>query len=607
MTDRMTESERALLGRVTNDVAVMASYVARASSDLRDLNRLLAERRVEPLPSPPPWPVAPQPAAAPAPPAAPSQRPATTASGPAPAPPKSEGWVGKALAVAGVAVTLVGVVLLVVLAAQAGLLSPGVRVAAGALLAAGLVASGARLQGRPGGRVGAIALAATGIAAGYVDVVAVTAVYAWVPAAVGLLLSAAVAGAGLTLSRRWHSERLGLLVLVPLVVLVPVVTGGIDLLAVGFSLALSAVTLPVQLGRDWVALHGARTAVATVPLLVAVVAVDPAHSGWIAAACAIGALLALVSALLVLPHGRHTVGVALLAVVGTAPVLGLATATDRSTAAILAAALSAVVLGLVLLGRRLPGVDEPVRRVWAAWAAAAVLVAVVVAFDGAVAAPVLLALGCATAVVGASSNVARGASMTFAALGMVYYVDLAPVSALLHPTVPSPAHAVSILVSSVLAAAYVALTVRVRWAQRDADEDVTRLAVAVAGCGLLYAVTTSAVTAGVLIGGRDGGFYAGHVAATVVWLAVAGVALRVAVVLPRARRALPVAAGMTLVAAAVAKVFLFDLATLAGIFRVVVFIVVGLGLLGMGAWYARTLANGTDSGESDAGDAVVDR
>jgi uncharacterized membrane protein len=47
---------------------------------------------------------------------------------------------------------------------------------------------------------------------------------------------------------------------------------------------------------------------------------------------------------------------------------------------------------------------------------------------------------------------------------------------------------------------------------------------------------------------------------------------------------------MALVAAAMAKLFLFDLGTLDGIFRVVVFIVVGLVLLGMGAGYARLLA-----------------
>ena len=66
--------------------------------------------------------------------------------------------------------------------------------------------------------------------------------------------------------------------------------------------------------------------------------------------------------------------------------------------------------------------------------------------------------------------------------------------------------------------------------------------------------------------------------------------LRYAAELPRAQRSLPIGGGMALVAAAMAKLFLFDLGTLDGIFRVVVFIVVGLVLLGMGAGYARLLA-----------------
>ena len=173
--------------------------------------------------------------------------------------PRDEGWIGKLLAVAGVAVTLVGVVLLLVLAAQAGLLRPEFRVAAGGGLAVALVAVAAWLYRRPGGRVGAIALAATGIAAAYMDVIAVTSVYGWVSAPVGLLVAAIIGGGGLTLARRWDSQHLGVLVLVPLIVLAPVVIGGITLLLVSFMLALAAASLPVQLGKDWIWLHCART------------------------------------------------------------------------------------------------------------------------------------------------------------------------------------------------------------------------------------------------------------------------------------------------------------------------------------------------------------
>ena len=52
------------------------------------------------------------------------------------------------------------------------------RVAAGAVLSVALVGTGYRVFSRTGGRVGGIALAATGIAGGYLDVVAATAISA---------------------------------------------------------------------------------------------------------------------------------------------------------------------------------------------------------------------------------------------------------------------------------------------------------------------------------------------------------------------------------------------------------------------------------------------
>ena len=280
---------------------------------------------------------------------------------PAPVPPKprqerSEGWIGKVLAVAGVAVTLIGVVLLLVLAAQAGILRPEFRVAGGAVLAAALVAAAWWLYARPGGRVGAIALAATGIAAAYMDVIAATTIYHWAPAPVGLVIAAVIGGGGSTLARRWDSQHLGLLVLVPLIGLAPVVTDGITLLLVGFMLALSAASLPVQLGKDWIRMHAARTAASTFPLLVALVAVhfDDRRDLWLAGACAIGAVLAIVGALILLPRTGNRAAMALLTAAGVVPVLCVSPAVDRVVAALMAAALAAALLAIVLLG--LPGV-----------------------------------------------------------------------------------------------------------------------------------------------------------------------------------------------------------------------------------------------------------
>jgi uncharacterized membrane protein len=117
---------------------------------------------------------------------------------------------------------------------------------------------------------------------------------------------------------------------------------------------------------------------------------------------------------------------------------------------------------------------------------------------------------------------------------------------------------------------------------------------AVAAVVALYGITMLAVTAGVLLGGEVQGFFAGHVTATICWVTLAAAVFRYAARVPRAQRSLPIGGGIALVAAAMAKLFLFDLGTLDGIFRVVVFIVVGLALLGMGAGYARLLAQQDD-------------
>ncbi len=396
----MTEPHRALIARVNADFSAISQYMARVSADLSTLDRLLSEQ---------PQPVRSGPIGS----AAAALSGAVLAAVPAPAPtttscatraaargaamppvvqkpPRDQGWIGKLLAVAGVAVTLIGVVLLVVLAAQAGILRPEIRVAGGAALAVALVAVGAWLYRRPGGRVGAIALAATGIAAAYIDIIAVTTIYGWVSAPVGLVLAAVIGGGGLTLARRWDSQQLGVLVLVPLIVLAPVVTGGITLLLVGFMLALAAVSLPVQLGKDWIWLHCARIAASTFPLIIALLALvhlDDRSDLWLVGACGIAAVLAIVAALILLPRTANRVLMALLTAAGVLPVLCVALVADRAVAALMAAALAAVLLAIVLLGESLTGVDGVVRQIWAALSAVSATIAVLVAFDGHVVGP----------------------------------------------------------------------------------------------------------------------------------------------------------------------------------------------------------------------------
>jgi uncharacterized membrane protein len=597
----MTEPpHRAVIARLTADFAAISQQLARVSADLTELDRLLAEQPPSPQPAAAQQSVALQPApyATPAvpywpqyppqypPPYQQQYRPVVQPAASAPVPPKprperAEGWIGKVLAVAGVAVTLVGVVLLLVLAAQAGILRPEFRVAGGAVLAVALVATGVWLYARPGGRVGAIALAATGVAAAYMDVIAVTTIYDWVPAPVGLAIAAVIGGGGLTLARRWNSEHLGLLVLVPLIGLAPVVTDGITLLLVGFMLALAAASLPVQLGKDWIWMHAARTAAAALPLLVALVAVyfDSRHDLWLAGACGIAAVLAIAGALILLPRTANRAAMALLTAAGVAPVWCVSLGVDRVVAALMAAALSASLLAIVLIG--LPGVTGVVRQIWSALSALSALIAVSVAFDGYVAGPVLLAMAILVAIAGRRDDVARWSAVGFGVVGGGIYLSYAPPWSLAEATELSTSAAVSTLVSSLL---LIACAVAIVWSWKSE-------AVVWAGSAavIVYAVTAFTVTVGVLIGGENGGFLAGHMAATICWIAMAAALFIYAARLTKTERSLPIGGGLALVAAAMAKLFLFDLGTLDGIFRVVVFIVVGLVLLGMGAGYARLL------------------
>ena len=510
----------------------------------------------------------------------------------APRPPRDSNWIGKVLAVAGVAVTLIGVVLLLVLAAQAGILRPEIRVGAGAMLAGALVVVAARMNSRPGGRVGAIALAATGIAAAYMDVIAITTIYDWVAAPVGLVVAAVIGGGGLTLARRWDSQHLGLLVLVPLIVLAPIVSDGITMLLIAFMLAIAAASLLVQLGKDWIWLHAARITAPTFPLLIALVAarVGDANGAWLAGGCAIAAALAIVGALVLLPSTSNRVAMALLTIAGVFPVLCASVALPSTVAALMAAGLAAALLAIVLVGDRLPGVSKIVRHIWSATSAVSALIAVTVAFDGEVATPVLLAMAVVIAVAGRRDDVARLVAVGFGVIGGLLYLGYAPPTLLVRATLLSTPDAIAILVSSILLIAAVVAIVW-SWIGRGVlDTDAVRVLLAGLGIVVVYSITTFTVTAGVLAGGESGGFFAGHMAATICWIAMAAALFVYAARQPRDDRSLPIAGGLALVAGSMAKLFLFDLGTLDGMFRVAVFIVVGLVLLGMGAGYARLLA-----------------
>jgi Predicted membrane protein (DUF2339) len=261
-----------------------------------------------------------------------------------------------------------------------------------------------------------------------------------------------------------------------------------------------------------------------------------------------------------------------------------------AAAALMAAGLAAALLAIVLVGDRLPGVTASVRHIWSAASAVSALIAVTVAFDGEIAAPVLLALAVVVAVAGRSDKTARFVALGFGLIGGLLHLSYAPPTSLVRATPLSTPDSVGILASSTLLIAAVVAIIW-SWIGRSVlAPDPVRVLMACLAVVVVYSVTTFTVTAGVLAGGESGGFFAGHMAATICWIAMAAALFAYAARRPRVGRSLPIAGGLALVAGSMAKLFLFDLGTLDGMFRVAVFIVVGLVLLGMGAGYARLLA-----------------
>jgi uncharacterized membrane protein len=107
-----------------------------------------------------------------------------------------------------------------------------------------------------------------------------------------------------------------------------------------------------------------------------------------------------------------------------------------------------------------------------------------------------------------------------------------------------------------------------------------------AGGIVLYGASAAMLAIGLAVSPDEHGFLIGHVLVTVSWTVGA------LVLLLRHADSTPLrVAGLVLVGAAVAKLVVFDLASLSGIPRVLAFLGAGLVLLAAGARYAKLVAS----------------
>ncbi|MFI6212073.1 DUF2339 domain-containing protein [Nocardia brasiliensis] len=512
-----------------------------------------------------------------------------------------DGLISKLLAVAGVGVTLIGVVMLLVLAAQAGFFGPVPRVVAGAAFSAVLVAAGMRVFDRPGGRVGGIALAATGIAGAYLDVVAVTAIYHWLHPVLGFAVALGVAAIGVALAMRWQSQPLAVLVVLGAAVLSPVLTTELVLLA--FLIVLQLACLPVQLLRDWPYLHVVRTLPAALATFVAVAGalLDTSDDRLrlLVAAVAVAAV-GLAGTILVVRRRPADITASLALAIATVPLL---TAPgmykfDRPVATLIAAVCATVLLlvaATALVPRIVALVQIPGHTATVAAVAGSIaLLEVCVAVTDARTLPIawfLVALGFLGVAGQRRSGVAAGLGAAFAALGALAFLNIASPEILAAQHRSEQRLSFATALAAVLLMAVVAVGV---WCARTvpALRNSAELQWIVAGIAGLYAVTAAAVSIAVATGADDG-FVIGHSAATILWMAGATASLFYG--LRNLGKASAVAklalgSGLLVTVAALAKLFLFDLATLDGLVRVAAFLVVGVLLLVVGTRYARAFA-----------------
>jgi len=503
-----------------------------------------------------------------------------------------DGAGSKLLAWAGGAVTLLGVVLLLVLAVQQGYLGPLSRVAGGAVLALALIGISLWLHRTPTARTGAFALAATGIAALYLDVIAATTIYGYLPSGGGLAVGLLVAGGGLLLAMRWDSNLLAVGVVVACALCAPILTAGFTPLLVGFLLVLKMASTPVQLRREWPGLAVA----AGVPPLVATVlttaSVVSANDKLTTAAVALLAAIVGVGAAVITARRRPEDVIALAMVVASPmPALLTTVLLDRYYAAGLAGVIAALMLALWLVD---PAV-LPAKFTAAAGAvgAFALFQTTALALDGSTRSATVLAEALLMAYLATRlrSKGALLASMIFGGIGLVLALVFAvPPRLLLDEPRPWSLSTPGELVAGLLTALVLGLlTIALPWAAAKlallGEPGEHRVAWIGAGVVLLYAAAGFVLCVALLVSQTTSGFLFGHTVVTVSWT-VAALFLLVKGIDVRALRV----AGLVLVGAALAKLVLFDLAALEGMARVAAFIGAGLVLLTAGTRYAKLVA-----------------
>ena len=531
----------------------------------------------------------PDPVAAPVPPATPAPQPRIRQ-------PwwQREGMIVKLLGIAGAGVLLIGVALLLAYAIQHGYLGPQARVAGAAALAAGLVAAAHRIHRDPQRATGALAIASAGYATAYLDVIALTRIYEWIPAPAGLALAGVIGASGVILARMWDSQFLATLTIVGVAALAPAISSPREIVTAGFLGVLAIASYPAHLGRAWPAVHLARTGPAALAVLY--LASTTTEPDQVLALATVLAGFELGTALISARRASATLLLTPVLVLSALPLLVAAEAA-RPARWLTCGIAALLYLAAAYLARREQRTDALRLAPWAAVIGTAFAVAALTIDTGATwrttaLCALALAYAASTRVLGdraprwqvALSTVLTGAAVLAAgpAIGKLTSAHSAGLGT----------HLPEMLTLLAATAAVIAMIAPLR---RYAETAAPSTAPAIVPAGAAVALLTGGsalVATSVLIGRRlgmpTGGFITGQGLASLLLAGVAAYLLMHG--LGRAGDTGHVLrAGLALAAAAVAKLLFFDLSTLDGIVRIAAFIGAGLALLAMGTGYAKAL------------------
>jgi uncharacterized membrane protein len=499
---------------------------------------------------------------------------------------------GRVLAWVGGAVTVLGVVLLLILAIQRGWLGPTPRLLCGALLAFVLLGFGIRVHRSPHGHAGAFALAATGFTALYLDAVAATVLYHDLTTITGLLAALVVAGAGLFLADRWESPSLAVFVLLAAAACAPLVTQAVTPLLVAFLLVLASTAIPVQLRRNWPYL---AVAAEGPPLVFGLALARSAYlhgidvPATVTVAFVTTALCVALAIAVVERAGEHDPFAMGLLFVSPVPVMAAVPLLPKWPAVVSLAVVSALLSGIWATNRLAHRWPSPFAVGAGAAGAVTLGQATLLATSANTATLAITALCQAVLFAITARQIASTGILLVAAVygaGGLIAALIGPVRLTLLFVTPATPVASSALVSAMAASVLVLVTAAVvGWAMHRIPALSTPGRWTAIGIVALYGFSGAVLCGVMLVSSGAAGFRVGHLVITVGWV---GCALAL---LAKGIRSMPArVTGLVLIGAAVLKLFTFDLVQLDGIARAGAFLCTGILLLVAGVRYAKLVA-----------------